>query len=176
MTRTAMKILGQCRAACLREGRLASPLPPAARDGYAALSAWIEQGMPIERIVLEDVRLVPPTLDLARDRLASPACGYILPTRRDWIVLARRAAQEPVRLSPRAAWAYPQPMLVYCGWRGERRVIVSGAVNLADDPTPATMRLAAGKCYGELGAADLTDDEAQDDLLMLAIPLARFYR
>lgn len=174
MTRTALQIAAQLQAALSDGERLAWPLNPAARDGYAALAVWIEGDMPIERLTLDDIRLIPPTLRLDTAPLRRDACAYILLDRRDWIVLARIGAKESVRVT-RESFAYPEPMLVWCGWRGERGSIVTGCINLVHSPTTATLRLAAGKNYGELGAADITQADADDDLLMAAQCFARFF-
>lgn len=146
---------------------------PAARDGYAAMWFWMSGGQPVEQLMLDDVGPVPTTLRLDTAPLARQAVGYILIDPRDWLVLARVAAQEPIRIGT-TAYAYPEPMLVWAGWRGERGVIFSGCVNLQHTPTVAGLRLKAGKNFGELGAAQLTRADADDDLLGVGQCLRRF--
>lgn len=172
MTKTALKIFRQLHGKLADTGIKNHPAP---RDGYAALWLWMSAGQSVERITLADVGLIPPDLRLDAAPLAKQAVGYILVDPHDWIVLARLAAKESVRLDA-IEFAYSEPMLVYAGWRGERRSIVTGCINLGHTPTVAGLRLSAGKNYGELGAADLTQGDADDDLLMVAQVLRRFYR
>lgn len=175
MTKTALRITAQLQSSLLSNGRLVSPLLPPARDGYAAMAVWIEGGMPVERLRLSDIQPIPDTLRLDTARLRRCGVGYELIDRQDWIVLTRIKARDTVEVAPRVGYAYPDPMLVYCGWRGERRSIITGCVNLRDTPTIVGLRLSAGKNFAELGSMDLNQSDADSDLLAVAQCLARFY-
>lgn len=174
VTKTAMKIFRQLHDTVVESGVSRSGMHPA-RDGYAALWLWMSGGQPIERLTMADVGSIPVMLRLDTAPLARQAVGYILPAdTRDWLVLARVAAQEPVRIGT-AAWAYPEPMLLWAGWRGERRSILSGCINLGTHPTVNGLRLGAGNNFGELGADHITQADADDDLLAVGQCLGRFY-
>ncbi len=173
-----MKIYAQL-AAKLEETGISKSMNPAARDGYAALWLWLSGGQRMERLSLDDVQLIPAELRLADAPLKRQATGFTLPVDpRDWVILARVSAGEPIRAGDRAvqSFVYPEPMLVWAGWRAERRSIVTGCINLIQTPTIVGLQLASGKNYGELGAADLTQNDADDDLLMVGQCLSRFYR
>lgn len=175
MQKTALKITAQMQSALLRDGRLTTPLPIAERDGYAAMAVWMEGDMRVERLRLADIRLIPIDLRLDTSPLQRLGMAYELIGRRDWLVIARLAAKDAVEVALGIAYAYPDPMLVYCGWRGERRSIITGAINLRDAPTVVGLRLSAGKNYSALGATELTDADADDDLLAVAQCLGKFY-
>lgn len=174
MTKTALKIFRQLHDKIAESG-VTRAMNPAARDGYAALWLWISNGQPVERIAPHDVMLIPPALRMDTAPLAKQAVGYILPDPHTWIVLARLAAKEKVKIGA-VGFAYPEPMLVYAGWRGgSRNGISTGCINLGHAPTITGLRLGAGKNYGELGVADITQADADDDLLRVAMCLGRFH-
>lgn len=178
MTRTALQIASQLRAVLserISDGRLVPPLPPAARDGYAALAVWIEHDMLIERLRLADVQLIPESLRLDTAPLKCPGVGYVLIDRNDWIVLARLDARDEIEVDSGISYAYPDPMLVYCGWRGRVERIMTGCINLRGTPTVERLRLSPGKFYRQAGVDEITQADADDDLLAVAQCLSRFY-
>lgn len=180
MTKIALKVFRQLHdtlvGSAVFDPTGKSKMNPGARDGYAALWLWMSGGQPVERLTMADVGPISVDLRLDIAPVERQSVGYILPADpRDWLVLARIAAKECVRLDA-VEYAYPEPMLLWTGWRGERRAIMTGCINLATTPTVAGLRLGFGKNYAELGEADLTQADADDDLLAIGQCLRRFYR
>jgi hypothetical protein len=167
MTHRALKISAQLQAVLsehIRDGKLVPPLPPVPRDGLAALSCWRAAGQPVERIRLDDVVPIPQDLRLALHPIPRPGVGYILPERHDWIILGRVGADQPITVAAGISYAFPDPMLVWLGWRGAgRRSIFAGHVNLAHHTTVAGLRLS------------IDQDAADEDLLSVGMCLPRFF-
>lgn len=178
MTHRALQISAQLHAALsenIREGRIVPPLNPVARDGIAALSCWQQAGRPVERLRPEDIRLIPADLRLDVAPIARAGVGYILLDRRDWIIIGRVDRRQEIMIAGGIGYAYPDSMLVYLGWRGERRSIFAGCVNLRDTPTVAGLRLSPGRNFGEIGSSPIQQDDADEDLLCVGMCLPRFF-
>lgn len=154
---------------------LRPPLPPAARDGFAALAKWIEYGECIHRLTSEQAiearRGLPPDLRLAQDECRG-AVAYQLLDREQWIVLARVPARDPVAIQTAVAFAYPEPMLVYITALEEW---ATGCINLRDAPTPDKLRITPGQLYRELYSQPLEREDIQPEVRRLAMVLPHFY-
>lgn len=178
MTHRALQISAQLTAAMSatgKGGRLVPPLPPVPRDGLAALACWHVAGRRIERLREGDIQIIPPDVRLDVTPIPRQGVGYILLERRDWIILGRIPAKQPVQVAAGMSYAYPEPMLVYVGWRGgDRRSIRAGAINLAHSPTVDVIRLVHGDRYRDGVASPLITTEADEDLLAVGMCLPRF--
>jgi hypothetical protein len=86
-----------------------------------------------------------PELDLVRAPVHYEACGYELPGRKAWIVVARHQPSQTIVLrAPEAVFAYPEPMLSYCT-NLPNAALASGVINLVESPRYGDLYLPAGK-------------------------------
>lgn len=151
-------------------------------DAWATLYRWHEAGEPITRITpeAEDAILsggLPPDLPLATAPLAQPALACQLPDRSQWIVIARHSP-APSHITLRAAhgWTFAQPVLTYCS-NTETGGIMSGFVNLTDQPTLADLRLSPGRSIKSDGQIkSLSESEVTEDEYRLALAIHSLYR
>ena len=150
-------------------GKPIGQVPRALLDAWATLYRWSRSGEPIVRLTdeSEEAMLERPlqaTLPLARAPLATEALACQLPSRSDWIVIARHApAPCWVQVWEQIGWEYAQPVLTYSGLLDG--VTLSGYLSLEDMPTPADLRLQAGTLLRAdgastpLGEADVLPEE-----------------
>lgn len=154
---------------------LRPPLPPAARDGYAALQKWIDGHEQIHRLTPEQAiaarRGLPSDTRLALDECRG-SIAYQMIERKEWIVLARITARDPIQIQTGVAFAYPESMLVYITDVGDW---ATGCINLRDAPTPDKLRIIPGQMYRELYATPLEREDIQPEIIRLAMVLPNFY-
>lgn len=177
MTKHLLRIQAALRAKLLERGLpLRPPLPPAERDGYAALWQWDHYDRHVHRLTPEQAmaarRGLPLDTRLDKDECRG-AVAYQLLERGQWIVLARIYARDPITVQDHHALAYAEPMLVYITdldgtW-------ATGCVNLRDCPTPARLQIAPGKFYRELYSQPLEREDLREELIRLAMVLPHFY-
>lgn len=177
MTRHLLRIQAALREQLLARGLpLQRPLPPAARDGYAALWQWDQSGRQIHRLTPEQAaaarRGLPEDTRLDKDECRG-AVAYQLLERDQWFVLARIEAREPVTLKDAVAIGYSEPMLVYI--TEAESAWATGCINLRDCPTPGRLEIAPGKFYRELYSQPLEREDLRAELIRLAMVLPHFY-
>lgn len=177
MTKHLQRMQAAFRDTLLERGTpLQKPLPPTARDGYAALWTWEQCGYPIHRLTAQDLVAaragLPPDLRLATAATRGPALAYQLPERDQWIVLARIVARDPIEVSPDARYAYSETMLCYVTEIGDWAI---GCINLDKSPTVSTLQIAPGKMYRELYSQPLDRDDIKQEVMRIAMALPHFY-
>jgi hypothetical protein len=149
-------------------------------DAWATLLQWHESGEPITRITDEQetalLEGLPPDLDLARAPLSHSALAIQMPERKYWFVIARHEAQDPIFVAQDQMWAYPAPMITYvsnCHDGG----LMSGYINLRDQPTPSHLQLIPGFALSSDGTCHrLSEAEIAEDDYRLALALSALYR
>lgn len=161
----------------LRERLSRGVWPPDQRvlvDAYVSLCVWREAGAHVFR-VRNGVRAPALDADLA---LASAPVGregqlYVL-GRRDWVVLARARAMQGYHVSPGRSLGFRDPLLCYCMRDADER-LMSGYINLREQPTPRHLRLLAGTATGELWSRVLEREEVAEEGVRLARVLPWFF-
>lgn len=127
-------------------------VPRVQPDAWATLWRWHQAGEPIVRITEEMesallARPPDPATPLANVPLQREALACQLPDRSQWMVVARHApAPAYIPVHGEHGWAYGEPVLTYCGSSalGTESGLVSGFVNLLDQPTLGALLLGAG--------------------------------
>lgn len=149
-------------------------------DAWATLFRWNQIGEPITRITEEQesalLEGLPPDLDLARTPLSQPALAIQMPERKYWFVIARHEAKEPIVVHGEQMWAFQNPIITYVS-NCHDGLLMSGYVNLGDQPTPAHLRLYPGFALKSDGSCQpLAEAEITEDDYRLALALSAFYR
>lgn len=141
-------------------------------DAWATLWRWHSSAEPMTRLTMEAEsamlsRPLPGDLVLATVPLQAEALAVHFPPR-DWIVIARHAAQAIITVHGQHCYSYAQPVLTYMASSavGSAHGYRSGYVSLIDQPTVADLQLYAGTLTDsaterqiDLGTADAAEDE-----------------
>lgn len=148
MTKQLFRLATDMQARLLAAGGpwCGEEMPAVLRDAWASLYRWHKAGDRVWRMPPDDE---PPALaaDLALATAAvyAPGCCYSGPTPREWIVVARHAAREPIILhAPQAVWAFPEAMITYVTTLGSG-ALAAGCLNLGETPTWSAVYLPAGR-------------------------------
>lgn len=153
-------------------------LPRVLIDAWASLYAWHQSGERVWRITAEQAgRLLdeplPDAIMLESSPTRGPAVCYELPSRRDWIVLARHAPPPcEIVVFENLRWAYGEPILTYCT-ELENGTLSSGYFNLRDYPNPSKIQIRPG--YG-LISGKLTMAEIAEEDYRVSLAIAQHYR
>jgi hypothetical protein len=151
-------------------------------DAWATLWRWHSSGEPMTRLTIEAEsamlsRPLPGDLRLATVALQTEALAVQLPPR-NWIVIARHAAQAIITVNGQHCYSYAKPVLTYMASSavGSAHGYGSGYVSLIDQPTVADLQLYAGTLTDsaterqiDLGSADAAEDEYTLDLAIHAL-------
>ena len=156
---------------------LQSPVRPPIRtwvDVWATALGWHQAGRII--IPVASGSRPPPMrrdLGLADAQIAHDAAAYLLGDR--VIALARVPSGHRIAVSADRDLCISQrgPVLTYLATDGV--AVDAGYVSLADQPTPAHLRLLSGVSEGELYDSPLSEDQLGNIGLMLAQIIPRFY-
>lgn len=156
-------------------------VPRAQIDAWSTLYRWSRSGEPVVRLTeeAEEAMLDRPlsaTLLLDRAPLATEALACQLPTRSDWIVVARHTpAPCWVQVWQELGWHFGQPHLTYVAILDGH--MAAGGLTLEDHPTPASLRLRPGWLLRVDGsAAPLGEADIMADEFALALGVDALYR
>lgn len=156
-------------------------VPRAQIDAWSTLYRWSRAGEPIVRLTEEAEeamldRPLPADLPLMRAPLATEALACQLPTRSDWIVVARHVPEPAwVQVWGELGWRFSDPVLTYVA-RLEGQV-AAGYLSLLDHPTPADLRLRPGWLLRADGRAErLGEAEVMVDEFALALGVDALFR